>query len=371
MSNLLKRALAYGLTGAADAWSDNLGYQGGHTQALRQRMQQAEEEAKLKQEQEAMMRALQGATRHMMAGDEAGRQSAITSLMNNPDTAPMAFNLASQRLKPVKPMVLKEGEAAFDPSGKQLFNNPAAAKPEKRVMVYNIQTGRGYALVEGSDEYIKALDSRRYTLDKPDKSGGNRTVQLYNPTTNEYKWATPDEANDFARQGFVPASERARGGPKQYTQDQYNAAGYAQRMAAAEDIINRLERGGFNPSSYLESARGMTNLTSSPEYAQYQQAMRDWVRAKLRKESGATIGDDEMATEIKTYFGEPGMSSANKQKAKARNRALEAMAFSSGGAFSDLMRAFPTEQEQKREYVGFSESGRRLYKDADGQLYEE
>jgi hypothetical protein len=40
----------------------------------------------------------------------------------------------------------------------------------------------------------------------------------------------------------------------------------------------------------------------SPEQQKYKQAADNWIRANLRKESGAVIGADEMAAEYATYF---------------------------------------------------------------------
>jgi len=57
----------------------------------------------------------------------------------------------------------------------------------------------------------------------------------------------------------------------------------------------------------------------------------DWVRAKLRKESGAVIGPKEMQDEIITYFPQPGDSAAViKQKAESRRAAERAMSISAG-----------------------------------------
>lgn len=354
-----KRFLLGGaLAGLADAFYANGGMQPqamGQFIARDDMMREKDEED---QRRRAMQQALMGAVNEMdpshlrasvnpimgratpeLAAGQGTRMSAARRLMANPDTMGMGFEMAMQQPQRRAPIVAKPGEVAFDPdTGKELFSVPGV---QPRKMVYNVDTGRGYALIEGSEQYNKALDSGKYTLDKPNESGGARNVQLYNPDTNQYLWATPDEANEAAKSGFVPASERARGGPKQYTQDQYQAAGFAQRMAEAERIMGDLEAQGYNPSSYLEAARGLTTTTASNARLKYEQAMRDWVRAKLRKESGATIGDEEMASEIKTYFGEPGAGGVNQQKADARRRAQSAMVFSSGGAFDDLIKQTP------------------------------
>jgi hypothetical protein len=72
----------------------------------------------------------------------------------------------------------------------------------------------------------------------------------------------------------------------------------------------------------------------SADTQRYQQAANDWIRAKLRKESGAAIGKDEMESEYKTYFPQVGDSPAViAQKTEARRIATDAMRISSGKSY--------------------------------------
>jgi hypothetical protein len=126
-----------------------------------------------------------------------------------------------------------------------------------------------------------------------------------------------------------------------FTVEQSNAAGYAQRMVAANEIVNSPAISASAPGigSALAGAtpfagEAFKNIVQSPQTQQYAQASRDWIRAKLRKESGAAIGVQEEAEEFRTYFPMPGDSAAViKQKAEARQRANQGMIQSAGKAF--------------------------------------
>lgn len=125
--------------------------------------------------------------------------------------------------------------------------------------------------------------------------------------------------------------------PVKPTEGQNVAAGFASRMERAEAEMQRVQAQGFDPASGLEAARAgvplVGNYLASSEFQQNRQAQEDWVRAKLRKESGAVIGPQEMADEINTYFPKPGDSpEVIAQKARARQTALEAMHQQSGPA---------------------------------------
>jgi hypothetical protein len=125
------------------------------------------------------------------------------------------------------------------------------------------------------------------------------------------------------------------GNPKPPAEHQANAAGYATRMLAAEPLIQQFESVS---TSALEKAKASVpligNYLASSEYQQFQQAAADWVRAKLRKESGAVIGEEEMQREIETYFPQPGDSEATiAQKRAARDTATKTMIESAGPAY--------------------------------------
>ena len=131
---------------------------------------------------------------------------------------------------------------------------------------------------------------------------------------------------------------RIKVGQKGFSGEQSTASGFANRMVGATDTLDKITAKGFDPTSLMDIAAGSIpgarNYLASPEYKQYDQAKKDWVRAKLRKESGAVIGDQEMADEVATYFPVAGDDKDTiRQKAKARWTATQGMVNQSQGAF--------------------------------------
>lgn len=124
------------------------------------------------------------------------------------------------------------------------------------------------------------------------------------------------------------------------TEGQANAAGFAQRMELAESIIKRLPS-GVQPGAGTRIAEAvpfvggaLARAGQSPETQQYDQAAQDWIRAKLRKESGAAIGADEMKQEYATYFPMVGDTPEKiAQKAEARRVVTSGMGKSAGKAY--------------------------------------
>jgi hypothetical protein len=148
---------------------------------------------------------------------------------------------------------------------------------------------------------------------------------------------------------------------KKPTEGERNAAGFVQRMEASEQMIDKLENKiatqqmgtgkvqmGDAKKVNEPYATGFTQFLGgiplvgeyartkamTPEQQQYRQAQENWVRANLRKESGAAIGAEEMDKEIATYFPMPGNDAATiQQKKVARQVTMDSMRKAAGVSY--------------------------------------
>lgn len=129
------------------------------------------------------------------------------------------------------------------------------------------------------------------------------------------------------------------------------AAGFASRMVDAEKNLRSVlgktgsdGKAAFDPTSastgFVNSTQGTpletlaNGLFRSTEHQQYMQAAEQWIRAFLRKESGAAIGSDEFARDFKVYFPQPGDGpEVLKQKAEARLNAVRSFREETRGYF--------------------------------------
>jgi len=143
----------------------------------------------------------------------------------------------------------------------------------------------------------------------------------------------------FAREMAAGEREEKK---KEGTESQKLAAGFADRMVASSAIIDQLETAGGTPTEFTSLAGGvpfvggyLQRKAMTPEQQRYKQAADNWIRANLRKESGAVIGADEMQAEYETYFPQPGDDPATiAQKAEARKVTTQAMIKNAGPVFS-------------------------------------
>ena len=126
------------------------------------------------------------------------------------------------------------------------------------------------------------------------------------------------------------------------TEGETNAAGFAQRMELAQSIFDKLPAGS-QPGAGTRTLEAVPFIggAMARQFAQdantqmYDQAAQDWIRAKLRKESGAAIGVDEARQEYATYFPVVG-DTAEKiaQKAEARRVVTLGMQKAAGKAYT-------------------------------------
>lgn len=123
-------------------------------------------------------------------------------------------------------------------------------------------------------------------------------------------------------------------GQQKPTNEQSLAAGFGNRLAAANQIFNDLEAKGYVVPGVIDRAAGATgvgNWLASSEYQQLEQAQREFVNAQLRRESGAAIAESEFENARKQYFPQPGDSPAVlAQKRRSREMALENMRLAAG-----------------------------------------
>jgi hypothetical protein len=204
-----------------------------------------------------------------------------------------------------------------------LLGKPPGDSFQDKANYYNDLRGADPQLAGAlADQIFPKPISNSFTVVQQPQPDGTIAPTIVNTKTGEIK-----PAGDAYKKTATP---------KPFNQFQEESAGYGNRMTKAETLLGDLSK-TFDPSNMRDKAADSLpfgNFLKSNEGQQYRQAQEDWVRAKLRKESGASIGDQEMEREITTYFPQPGDSSETQaQKTAARKTAIENMVNQSAGAF--------------------------------------
>lgn len=156
------------------------------------------------------------------------------------------------------------------------------------------------------------------------------------------------------------------------------AAGFFGRMNQSSGVINNLEAQGSGLPTVATTVTGAVlgdfaqRKAMTPEQQKYKNAADAWIRAKLRKESGAVIGEEESKAEYRTYFPVPGDTpDVIRQKSLLRREAEEEMRISAGRALQagekkteqSAMPKMPPAAQHKGRIVRDTASGVRYQSD--------
>ena len=186
-----------------------------------------------------------------------------------PDGKPMQVAAGAPKEKPLHYQDIGNAVVAFDSTGKEVSRITKGRPPEGPINFQTIETDQG--------------------------------LMAFNPRTLQMTPVLDAKGNPITKAGKPTEAET-------------NAAGFASRMVAANAITSKLASG--NVPKTVEAISSVIPLIGkaipeiipegigglSPERRQYLQAANNFIRANLRKESGAAIGADEWTAEFVNYF---------------------------------------------------------------------
>lgn len=150
--------------------------------------------------------------------------------------------------------------------------------------------------------------------------------------------------------------QKEAAGSQKYREGEMKAASFGNMMVNAAELIDQLESQGdvvSESAAAAESAlpsflggQALGNAFRNDLQQKYKNAADAWIRAKLRKESGAAIGVQEAEQEYRTFFPVPGDSAqVIAQKKNLRAEANKAMIAESGGAYENIFQKSKPKQQ--------------------------
>lgn len=160
-----------------------------------------------------------------------------------------------------------------------------------------------------------------------------------------YRMSADGQGLEFIPGG--PADPALKVKETQYSEGASKAANFANMMQQSEAVLAPYKENPLGVVGQMNEMwpEGMANRMRDPQYQAYRQSAMQWVRAKLRKESGAAISTPEFEGEFQTFFPQPGDTpEVIAQKKQARDAALMGMKAESRGAYDQLFQGGPPPQ---------------------------
>lgn len=286
--------------------------------AYQQGLQQAQQ-AKSQQQMQSVLTSGGGMPKDRQELANRYRQLGTLMAASDPAKAKIYFDIADKTEEAVEKFTGSTGNLALSMFGTANLNK---LTPEQRQAVAAEEQRQALARSSAS----ASREAPKPVIVETYDEQGRKIKLMLNPMTGE----------PIRQIGFAEGAKEEK-----LTEGQALATGFYSRMSDSNKILEKLEEKGAYPSWGTAAAgaipfvgdvaKNVAMRISGPEVQQYQQAAENWVRANLRRESGAAIGVDEMANEIRNYFPQPGDSPAViKQKQEARRRVTEAMRIQSG-----------------------------------------
>lgn len=186
------------------------------------------------------------------------------------------------------------------------------------------------------------------TIDAAEKAGSTLEVAKilgkYSPETLKYELLKEQIKTEKAQRDKINADINKINNPTTPTTADFKEfqivnAGYADRINQSNQIIDAnadtIKNMNYAQFKLAFSTSPLASKALTPKQKQVAQAMRNFITAKLRKESGASIAPSEFADARIQYFdtlGDDATTSANKKA--LRDSVLNNLVLGSGGAYS-------------------------------------
>ena len=196
---------------------------------------------------------------------------------------------------------------------------------------FRVENNREPSAAERKRLTAQAVEASK---EKPPSAGGDPAVKALALETAQLR-------RDLLEQQLADAKNKP---PKEPSQAQFTAAGYAERVQQAEDILNGIERdiAGMRTVSFMAQER-MPPAGQSGAYQSYDQAARNFINAVLRRESGAAISPSEFDNARRQYLPQPGDKPATlAQKRQNREQVLTSLKAAAGTAIPEAVSPMPS-----------------------------
>lgn len=261
--------------------------------------------------------------------DPEARQRALMAAVNSsPTFADQVRKMQAANAPSLK--AYKPGDVVIDernPDAGPVFTVPEATPKTpatyEAAILAETDPAKRQALINERERFARA--GRAPGAPRPAED----LVPVIDPQTGRSVLRRKSEA-----EGLTPASNREQtstGAQKRVFQFFQRAQQAENDIAPLEDAISKMNLG---QQAWMKMA---PNALQTDEGQLYQQAQRAFTEARLRKDSGAAIPEQEFENDRRTYFAVPGDSpQVLEQKRRARANILSSLAFESGRAVSEF-----------------------------------
>lgn len=267
------------------------------------------------------------------------KQAAVTAGLVTADQFPDTFSAeipdallawgSGQAPAAKAPMALDPTKDYADPDTLQVVRpgTPAPKPPDSR----SLEVQLAEAFRNGDTQAAEAIQRAMRAGRVPEKPAKPSYEWAFDPKTGKNVYVTPDEirAGGFQK---PTGSQRPASGMEKRAMGFFNRA--RQADVDLEGLEPEIQKMGLGDQAYMAMA---PNFMQTETGQRYTQAQRAFTEARLRKDSGAAIPEQEFANDRRTYFAQPGDSKETlEQKRRARAAVLASLGTEAGQALAEF-----------------------------------
>ena len=253
------------------------------------------------------------------------------------------------------PLLAAALERSMTPAEAEEFYAPVVGESGQYVQ-FGKRGGTKTSTISAKKDEVKGSSLSQLIAERNNLKPGDPAIKIYDaaiekettraagPVTNVYSGSAiagvDDQGNpiyaQLSRTGGEPSIVQGiRPAPKGMNETQAKAAGFADRIAEANPMID------IPPptvgSMILSDVPG-GNFALNPQQQKFFQAERNFINAVLRRESGAVISPDEFSNARKQYIPQPGDSDGVlEQKRRNRQTVLRSLSRDAGPAYQPVI----------------------------------
>ena len=274
----------------------------------------------------------------------------------NPADSVSAVKMLAQSYGDYDPLAIKAKQAQIAASEQSVATSRQSMDQSRQLFPGQLEAqGAQAAQIRQQTPEWRMENAQRFGIDTNTPEGkafvisGQYAPKSDTVTVNEGQTIYQTGRDSTGKPTYTPIVQGNEKPPAEHTS---KAANFVARMVQAERNVRKMVDGvdpvtgaegpAFGAANNAVVAANMMpeavrNMVISPQHQQYRQAAEQWIRAFLRKESGAAIGADEFMRDFVVYFPQPGDSpEVTAQKTEARHAAMAGIAGEAGNYFQRL-----------------------------------
>jgi hypothetical protein len=261
------------------------------------------------------------------------------------------FDFQTANLRPLLAMT----DSLMGTNTAQSYENPRAAVEARKARLQSLLDKEQQSIADDQLNFLKLMEASQNNEQRNDIR--QEFLEAYKQKVSGDQSLGRQRLNDQAAKGEKMTVEAAK------------AAGFARRLQQTDEVLSNLANQGYTAPSRLDQLKSfLPKEAQGEQYRLYDQTVRNFINATLRRESGAAISPSEFKNAEEQYLPKAGDSpQVLAQKAANRAQVFENFKTEGGATFDRIPYVSPLNQRAPQKTIRVS-NGKEVLEIPPGDL---